>query len=65
MTQGGHPNAGKFSCAAPQLAAFSSHVFMTQYHSPSLHLSITLDASIDRNSILHFPQLGLQHRIHW
>ena len=64
ITQGGQPNAGKFSCAAPQLAAFSSHVFITQYHSPSLHWSMIVLASIERSNILHLPQLGLQHRIH-
>lgn len=55
---------GRFSCAAPQLTAFSSQVFITQYHSPPLHLFMTLFASIERRSILHLPQLGLQHRIH-
>jgi hypothetical protein len=63
-THGGHPTLGKFSCAAPQLAAFSSQVFITQYHSPPLHLSMMLLASIDRSSILHLPQAGLQQRIH-
>lgn len=63
-THGGQPVLGRFSCAAPQLAAFSSQVFMTQYHSPSLHLPMTLLASIERSSTLHLPQLGLQHLIH-
>mmetsp|Transcript_10336 Transcript_10336/g.29468 ORF Transcript_10336/g.29468 Transcript_10336/m.29468 type:complete len:309 (-) Transcript_10336:471-1397(-) len=57
--------AGRFSCGAAQLAIFSSHVFMTQYHSPSLVRSMTLVlASMVRRMALHLPQEGLQHRIH-
>ena len=55
---------GRFSCATPQLAAFSSQVFITQYYSPPLHLFMTLFVSIELRSILHLPQLRLQHHIH-
>jgi hypothetical protein len=64
ITQDGQWMAGRVSCGAAQLALFSSHVFITQYHSRLFVRSITLCASIMRSRALHLPHDGLQHRIH-
>mmetsp|Transcript_20793 Transcript_20793/g.48939 ORF Transcript_20793/g.48939 Transcript_20793/m.48939 type:complete len:325 (-) Transcript_20793:962-1936(-) len=65
MTHGGQPTAGRFSCGAAHEAVFSSHVFMTQYHSALEVRSMTFClASMILRMALHFPQDGLQQRIH-